>query len=143
MNAKKPGPRKLGDLQLKIMQVLWARERATVSEVQAAVVGDKPLAYTTIATMLRKMEARGLVRHHREGRTFVYEAAYEEASVSRNLADDLVERLFEGRLSSLVSHFLSTKDVSAEELDRLEKLVQERKQDRKQDRKPNRKGLNR
>ncbi|MBT5707607.1 MAG: BlaI/MecI/CopY family transcriptional regulator, partial [Verrucomicrobia bacterium] len=82
----------------------------------------------TVATMLRKMEARGLVRHFNEGRTFIYEAAFEEASVSRSLADDLVERLFEGRLSSLVSHFLSTRDVSEEELERLESLVRETKQ---------------
>ncbi len=121
------GPRKLGDLQLKIMKVLWARGRATVSEVQQDLDGAKALAYTTVATMLRKMESRGLVRHLSEGRTFIYEAAYEESSVSKNMADDLVERLFEGRLSSLVSHFLSTRDVSEEELDRLEKLVRKSK----------------
>ncbi len=131
MKPSQSGPRKLGDLQLQIMKILWKRKKATVGEVQQDLGKDKALAYTTVATMLRKMEARDLVRHAKEGRNFIYEAVYEKSSVSRNLADDLVERLFEGRLSSLVSHFLSTKDVSEAELDRLEKLVRERKRSSK------------
>ena len=125
-NAAK-APRKLGDLQLKIMKILWARKRATVGDVQADLDSPKALAYTTIATMLRKMEARGLVRHRTEGRSYIYEAAFEEASISENLADDLVEKVFGGKLSSLVSHFLATKEISEEELDRLEQLVKRRK----------------
>ena len=113
------------------MKILWKRKKATVGEVQRDLEKDRALAYTTVATMLRKMEARSLVRHFKEGRNFIYEAAYEESSVSRNLAGDLVERVFEGRLSSLVSHFLSTQDVSGEELDRLEKLVRDRKRNNK------------
>ena len=73
---------RLGDLQLRIMRVLWNRSKANVSEVQAAL-GDDELAYTTVATMLRKMEARGLVRHHEDGRRFIYEAAVTEAVVTR------------------------------------------------------------
>ena len=128
MTLKKKTLRKLGDLQLEIMKILWRRKRGTVAEVLEELGPDRSLAYTTVATMLRKMEARDLVRHFNEGRTFVYEAAYEEASVTRNLANDLVEKVFEGSLSSLVSHFLSTQDVAEEELDRLEALVRERKQ---------------
>lgn len=131
MTEKMNGPRKLGDLQLRIMKVLWTRTRATVGQVQEDLNRSKKLAYTTVATMLRKMEAKGLVQHVEEGRTYVYEAAYEEASVSRNLADDLVEKLFEGRLSGLVSHFLSTRDISDEELEQLDRLVQERKRSSK------------
>lgn len=129
MKRQKKIPRRLGDLQLKIMKALWARGSATVGEVQSDLsgTGSKPLAYTTMATMLRKMEARGLVRHRQEGRAFVYEAACEEDSVTQNLTDDLVEKLFEGSLSGLVSHFLSARDVSEEELNKLEKMVRDRK----------------
>ena len=66
---------RLGDLQLRIMKVLWANEAATVAEVHAAVGGEGDLAYTTVATMLRKMEARGLVKHRMEARSFIYRAA--------------------------------------------------------------------
>ena len=120
---------RLGDLQLRIMRVLWNRSRANVTEVQAAL-GDDQLAYTTVATMLRKMEARGLVRHDEDGRRFIYEAAVTEAVVTRTMSDDLVDRLFGGSLADAVSHLLEHRDVSRRELDRLEQLIRHRKKSR-------------
>ena len=60
-----PGLR-LGDLQLRIMRIVWKRGEATVAEVMDELGRASRLAYTTVATMLRKMEARGLVRHRVE-----------------------------------------------------------------------------
>jgi BlaI family penicillinase repressor len=121
---------RLGDLQLRIMKMLWANEAATVAEVHAAVGGEGDLAYTTVATMLRKMEARGLVKHRMEARSFIYRAAVAEEAVSRGMADHLLERLFEGSLADMVRHLLSNREVSREELSKLEKLIAERKQGR-------------
>jgi predicted transcriptional regulator len=118
---------RLGDLQLRIMKVLWAQGEATVAAVHDAVAGEKDLAYTTVATILRKMEARGLVLHRLEARSFVYRPAVAEAAVSRGMADHLLDRLFEGSLTGMVSHLLSTREVSREELSKLERLIAERK----------------
>ena len=118
---------RLGALQLKIMKVLWARRAATVAEVNAAVEGGGELAYTTVATMLRKMEQRGLVTHAVQGRTFLYSPGVAEEEVTRGLADDLLDRVFEGSLADMVSHLLSNREVSREELARLERLIAERK----------------
>jgi predicted transcriptional regulator len=118
---------RLGERQLEIMKVLWKRGEATVGEVHEVVAGAHDLAYTTIATMLRKMEGRRLVSHRLEGRTFIYRAAVEEAAVSRGMSDDLVDRLFAGSLADMVSHLLRTREVSREELSRLERLIAERK----------------
>lgn len=117
---------RLGDLQLKILKVLWRRGDASVAEVHKALAGNR-LAYTTVATMLRKMEDRLLVRHRAEGRKFIYQAAVTEDDVSRSAADHLVDHLFEGSLADTVSHLLQSREVSPEELDRLEKLVLNRK----------------
>jgi len=117
---------RLGDLQLRIMRVLWAAGSAGVAEVQERL-GGEPLAYTTVATMLRKMEERGLLRHREEGRRFIYEPAVSAEEVTRSMADDLVDRLFEGSLAATVSHLLRTRDVSPGELERLERLIQKRK----------------
>lgn len=118
---------RLGSLQVRILKVLWEQSEATVAEVHGAVASKDQLAYTTIATMLRKMETRGLVRHHVEGRTFVYRAAVTEEEVSQTMAEDLLQRLFHGSLASMVDHLLTRREVSAEELARLEKLIAERK----------------
>lgn len=117
---------RLGDLQLRIMRVLWDASAATVSEVQQRL-GRPRLAYTTVATMLRKMEERGLVNHLEEGRKFLYRATVSMHEVTRSMAGDLVDRLFDGSLADAVSHLLENRDVSREELDRLEHLIQERK----------------
>jgi predicted transcriptional regulator len=77
--------------------------------------------------MLRKMEQRGLVTHRAEGRRFIYQPAVAPETVTRSMADDLLERLFEGRLADLLSHLLSTREVSREELHELEQLIKERK----------------
>ncbi len=117
---------RLGDLQLRIMRVLWKTAPVSVAEVQNRLGGD-PLAYTTVATMLRKMEDRGLVRHCEQGRKFLYQAAVSEQDVTRSMADDLVDRLFEGSLADTVSHLLETREVGHKELARLERLIQQRK----------------
>ena len=118
---------RLGDLQFKILKVLWEHSEATVSDVHQALSRERDLAYTTVATMLRKMETRGLVRHRLQGRSFVYRPAVAANAVTRGIADHLFDRLFEGSLADMVSHLLTTREVSREELSRLEKLIAERK----------------
>lgn len=118
---------RLGDLQLKIMKVLWERDEVTVADVHKLLSEKTDLAYTTFATMLRKMEARGLVKHRTDERRFLYRAAVKEEDVTRKMSSHMVERLFEGSLADTVSHLLSTHEVSREELDKLAKLIAERK----------------
>jgi len=124
---KSPSRFRLGDLQLKILRVLWEKGAACVADVHAALGKDR-FAYTTIATMLRKMENRGLVFHRTENRRFVYSATVSESQVARSAASDFVERLFSGSLSAAVCHLLETCDVTPEELEELEKLIGQRKQ---------------
>jgi BlaI family penicillinase repressor len=122
---------RLGELQLLIMQVLWERsEELTVSEVQEALTG-RDLAYTTVATMLRKMEARGLVGHQADGRRFLYFAKITPSDVSGGVARDLVDRIFAGNLANAVNHLLRSRDVDTAELNELEKLIQQHKRDAK------------
>ena len=67
---------RLAELQLAIMQVLWDRGEATVTDVRAALRPDRDLAYNTVGTMLSKMEANSQVEHRSEGRINVYRATY-------------------------------------------------------------------
>jgi BlaI family penicillinase repressor len=123
-SKKLPRP---GELQLRILQALWERGEAGVRELHAVVEPGRRLAYTTIASMLRKMEGRGFVTHREDGRAFIYKAAVAAEEVSRNAGDHFVERLFEGSLANAVSHLLQTREVSREELSQIEKMVKEAK----------------
>ena len=118
---------RLGDLQLRIMQILWQRAEAAVAEVHQALAAEGDWAYTTIATMLRKMEARGLVRHRLHERKFLYRPGVQAEEVTRKISAHFIDRLFEGSLADMIAHLLTTRQISREELSRLEALIAERK----------------
>jgi predicted transcriptional regulator len=118
---------RLGDLQLRIMKALWEHKSASVADVHEALGAHGGLAYTTVATMLRKMEARGLVQHRLVDRRFIYRAAVGPEAVTTSMAGDILERLFEGSLADMLHHLLTTREVSPAELRELERLIKERK----------------
>ena len=120
-------PYRLGTLQLKILKTLWAEGETTIAEIHALLGRRTRLAYVTIATVLRRMEIRGLVTHRTEGRTFVYRAKVAENAVTRNLASELLDRLYGGSLAALFSNLLSHREIDPTELEELERLIKERK----------------
>jgi predicted transcriptional regulator len=119
----------LGELQYAIMRVLWGDGEATVARVHEAIHAERPLALTTIATMLTKMEKKGVVAHRTAGRQFVYRPTVTERDVHRSMVADLTERLFDGDFSALVSHLLSEQEIDRAELERLKALIAERTAD--------------
>jgi predicted transcriptional regulator len=121
-------PLRLGDLQVAILRVLWEESEATVARVTEALPG-KRRAPTTIATMLTKMERRGIVTHRVEGRQFVYRPALSEAEVTRTMVADLTQRLFEGDVSALVGHLLTSEEIDRDELVRLRAMIVERQRE--------------
>ncbi|QDU68438.1 BlaI/MecI/CopY family transcriptional regulator [Engelhardtia mirabilis] len=116
----------LGSLQHSIMRVLWEREEATVAEVHAALDTDQPKALTTVATMLSKLEKKGVVAHRRDGRQFVYRPLVTEMDVRRSMISGLAEQLFDGNVTELVSHLIDEQGIDSGELDALKRLIAER-----------------
>jgi BlaI family penicillinase repressor len=114
---------RLGDLQHAIMRVLWERGECSVSDVHQALFAERGLAPTTIATMLAKMERKGVVMRRTEGRQFRYRAAVTESEVHRSMVSDLTERLFDGNAAALVSHLLNEQGVDRSELEEIERLI--------------------
>jgi len=118
------GKHTLGELQHAIMRLLWARDEATVAEVHEALFDERGLAPTTIATMLRKMEDKGVVAHRIEDRHFVYQATVTEDEVRSTMVGELLDRLFAGDPAALVSHLVADHGIDEEEIERLRTLLQ-------------------
>ncbi|MEZ5973654.1 MAG: BlaI/MecI/CopY family transcriptional regulator [Planctomycetota bacterium] len=114
----------LGELQLAIIRILWEQGEATVAQVHQALHPEGGRALTTIATMLKKMERKGVVQHHLDGRQFVYRATVTESQVRKSMVSDLTDRLFQGDVTALVHHLLQQEDVDAGELAELRRLIQ-------------------
>lgn len=119
----------LGDLQLAIMRVLWNCGQATVAEVHETLEPERGLALTTIATMLTKMEKKGVIDHHAEGRRFIYRPLVSESQVRRSMVADLTSQLFRGDVTALVNHLLSEHEIDDQELNQLRELVSARAQE--------------
>jgi len=120
----------LAELQLAIMDVLWNRGEATVGDVLDVLNETRSLAYTTVGTMLMKLERRGFVkRRPGDGRAFVYRPLINREEVSRSMVSDLATRLFSGDVSEMFCHMLAECDVSREELTRLKKLIREKERE--------------
>lgn len=124
MTPQEPDPLRLGDLQLAILRVLWAEGQATVARVHAVVGPARGSAASTIATMLSKMEARGLVRHEKRGRQFVYRAALDEADAQRSMVRDVTARLFAGDPLALVSHLVREEELGPGDLDAIRAMLE-------------------
>ena len=116
-------PPKLGKVQLQIMQVLWQHGGATARQITDELSRSRPIAHSTVQTLLRKLEAKGAVTHAMQDRTFVFSPLYQEAEVSETAARDLLSRVFGGSVYSLVSHLLKHEAVPPEELQRLRELI--------------------
>ena len=122
----------LGDLQHAIMTVLWDRGEATTADVHQALEAERGLALTTIATMLRKMEDKGVVAHRSAGRQFVYRATVTQAAVRESMVGELVERLFGGDAKALVAHLVSEHEIDGADLAELrERLTRGRETERR------------
>ena len=113
----------LGRVQLLIMQVLWARQRATAREITDTINEFEPIAHSTVQTLLRALEEKSAVSHKVEGRTFVFSPCVEEENFKQNATSDLVHRVFGGNAANLVAHLLGDKNVSRKEINDIRKLI--------------------
>lgn len=107
--------------ELEILKILWELGPSSVREVHERMCPDGELAFNTVQTLLRIMDDKGLVRHQRRGRTFVYTPRHtRERETSR-----LLTKVFDGALDQFVVSLINSQDVTADELKQLEKLIAE------------------
>ena len=122
--ARKKSPT-LTEAELRIMQVLWDRKRATVAEVTEALKDDANLAYTTVLTMMQILKKKGYVTHEKAGRAFVYEPVVAREDASRDAIKHVVKRFFNNSPELLVLNILENDKITSKELKRLKKLIAE------------------
>jgi predicted transcriptional regulator len=110
--------------ELDVMAVLWERGPSTVSEVRDAMVDQ--LAYTTVLTVLRTLEAKGHVAHQTEGRAHRYAPLVKREAAGRSALGRIVDKIFGGSRELLLAHLVDTKGVDAQELERLRRILNDR-----------------
>ncbi len=126
MSKKNDAEIRLGRLEMQIMNVVWELGDATVHDVKDALTKGKTPAYSTILTMMRKLEQKGYLDHTVRERTYVYRATIGQQDTRSDLLGDLVARLFDGSPALLVNSLLDQKGISEEEVQQIKALIRER-----------------
>ncbi len=124
-------PQKPTASELEILRVLWARGPSTVREVHEALSEKKSLGYTTVLKLLQIMTSKGTVRRNETQRAHVYEAGLPAEQTKRQLAGDMLQRVFEGSASQLMMHALAGRKSSPEEIAELRRLLDEYERSRR------------
>lgn len=116
--------------QLKIMNTLWSLGEATVVEIHDALDGKTKLARNTVATMLSRFEKQGLVSHEETGRSYLYRPTVTREEIRKSMVSVMLDALFGGDRTELVSHILSAADLDAGEIESVEKMIRSRRRNR-------------
>jgi BlaI family penicillinase repressor len=111
----------LGERELDVMTVLWQRSSGTVAEVQEAL--GTPLAYTTVLTILRNLEAKGFLRREEEGRAHRYFPRVKQRAAQRRALRRLIDTLFLGSPEALLAQLVDDHDLTPAELRRIAKRL--------------------
>ena len=119
----KHAPQKPTASELEILRVLWTRGPSTVREVHDSLNEKRAMGYTSVLKFLQIMTVKGTVRRNETNRAHVYEACLPAEQTKRQLAGDMLQRVFEGSASQLMMHALAGRKASREEIEELRRVL--------------------
>jgi len=113
----------LGELEQQVLEFLWAHGPATGEAVRTAVGRDRPLADSTIRTVLRRLEAKQFVQHDTDGTKFLYSAVHEPRKVATDAVLHVIKKFCRGSLEELLTGLVDHRVVDSAELKRLAEKI--------------------
>ncbi|MDE1177244.1 MAG: BlaI/MecI/CopY family transcriptional regulator [Edaphobacter sp.] len=118
------------EVELELLRVLWDKNEATVREIYEVINEQRPMGYTTVLKMLQIMTEKGLVERTEFGKAHMYRAAASQDQTQSQMLRDLSDRLFAGSAAQLAMHALAMEPATAEELQEIRRLIQQKKEKR-------------
>jgi predicted transcriptional regulator len=111
--------------ELAIMKVVWRLESATVRDVYEAFRKKRPVAYTTVMTMMKILEEKGYLEKNRAERAYVYRATRPRQLVVGAMVRDFVDRVFDGAAGGLLLHLAKDRKLSKEDRTTIRRIIEE------------------
>jgi len=128
MDSKRAKPARYSRLELRILEVLWARGPVSIREIQENLVGARPPAYTTVQTTVYRLEGKGAVRRTRKiGNAHIFEAAVARQAAHRRLMDEWLAMLG-GRTQPVMAHWIETGQLTRQDLEAAEAELRRREE---------------
>lgn len=117
----------LSEAQLEIMNFIWDQGEVTVSRVVERLREQRPVARNTVQTVIARLAERGWLRYRKQGNRFIYRAAVRRQETQRRLLSRIIETAFAGSADGLVRTLVETQDLSPEEIERIQALLDKAK----------------
>jgi len=121
---RRPSPT-LTPQELEIMKIVWQRREAKVRDVYETLLERRKVAYTTVMTMMRILEAKGHLKIRREEKAYVYCPTRPEGVVMRSMVREFINRVFDGSAQPMLVHILKDRRLTEEEIEDLARLIKE------------------
>jgi BlaI family penicillinase repressor len=125
----KPSLDDLGDLQKAVMEIVWQLGEATVNQVREKLGRRKRLAYTTVLTVMQKLDKSGWLTHREEGRAYVYRPTETRDEAGRSSLRQFIDRVCGGNPIAAFQHLLDDEELSADDLAALRKMIDKRRKE--------------
>jgi BlaI family transcriptional regulator, penicillinase repressor len=109
--------------ELAIMKIVWELPNATVRDVHDVLARERPVAYTTVMTLMNILERKGYLTRTKVDRAYVYRATRPRRQVLRTLVREFVDRVFDGTAQPLRVHLVTEQPPSADERRELQRLI--------------------
>ena len=121
--SKRPA---MSPAETEVLRLIWQSQEATVQQVYEALPENRKVTYVTVATLLRRLEEKGYLKHRVRGKAFVYASAAKKEAVITRTISDLVERLFGGNPVPLMQHLAQHSGITDEDIERLKELTKKK-----------------
>ena len=119
-------PKLLTKVELELMKHLWNIGEGTVNDVIAVLPGDRKLAYTSVSTILRILEQKGILQSRKQGRAHIYTPTIEKAHYETSSLLNYVKDVFDDTPAMLVKRLLDTETLSAEDIEEIKKMLDDK-----------------
>ena len=120
----------LGQLQRQVMEALWRLDEGTVHDVRASLSSEKDHAYTTVLTVLQKLEKSGWITHRRAGRTYIWSAVHSREREGQSSLGKVIDRLFSGSAMVAFQHLLENDGLDGDDLLELRRMVEQKRREK-------------
>jgi len=117
----------LTELQQAILDVLWSKGPATSEQIREALLPDHPLKDPSVRTLLRRLEARGLLTHDTQGKVFVYRAVEARHGLAARAVRQIIDRFWSGSTEQFLLGMVDEQVLTKKDLQRLMRKVEARK----------------
>ena len=119
----RPTSRHPTELELEILKILWASGPSSGRQVCDALAPSRPLAYTSVMTIMNIMVEKGYLKRSKKGAGYVYRARVTQKATTQRMLRDLVDRVFDGSAASVMLNLLEATDIEPQKLEQVRQII--------------------